>query len=433
MSDLFRRSVDGARAPAAPPPPPPPPPPPRPRPQPIAIPESDEHSSSDSSASSTDSTASVNTVRPTSSREQLAAAPPTHWTNYFAQELYLEQKRDGDNHHDDDDDGGSDGGKQWAMYHVYLTPPTDPRKGPLFICHHGAGASGLSFAAFAQHVRKRMPEAGVLSLEARGHGSTVTRPNDDGEPISDFSLATLTAGAPILDFSLATLTADALAMITLTQTHMHWPALPPSVLIGHSLGGAIFTQLAADFALGPALIGVCVIDVVEGSAIEALAHMTTYLAARPGTFGSVAEAIDWHTRSRTIRDAASARASVPSLLVETPEMPNGDTRYVWRTDLAATSPWWESWFRGMSAKFLAARGAKLLILAGTDRLDKALMIGQMQGKFQLVVIPEAGHFVQEDVPDKTAGLAIEFFRRNDRSAMVLPPKVSELLAQGKKV
>ena len=74
-----------------------------------------------------------------------------------------------------------------------------------------------------------------------------------------------------------------------------------------------------------------------------------------------------------------------------------------------------------------------MILAGTDRLDKELMIGQMQGKFQLTVIPEAGHFVQEDVPEKTATLLAEFFKRNDRSAMVLPPKVSDLIAQGKKV
>jgi protein phosphatase methylesterase 1 len=87
----------------------------------------------------------------------------------------------------------------------------------------------------------------------------------------------------------------------------------------------------------------------------------------------------------------------------------------------------------MSKKFLTGRGAKQLILAGTDRLDKELMIGQMQGKFQLVVIPEAGHFVHEDCPVKVADLLAEFFRRNDRSQMVLPPKVSDLLAQGKKV
>lgn len=35
---------------------------------------------------------------------------------------------------------------------------------------------------------------------------------------------------------------------------------------------------------------------------------------------------------------------------------------------------------GLSKKFLAAKGGKLLLLAGTDRLDKELMIGQMQGR-----------------------------------------------------
>ena len=75
----------------------------------------------------------------------------------------------------------------------------------------------------------------------------------------------------------------------------------------------------------------------------------------------------------------------------------------------------------------------MLILAGTDRLDRELMIGQMQGKFQLVVLPEAGHFVQEDVPERTAELLVEFFKRNDRSALVLPPKVSEMIAMGQKV
>lgn len=39
----------------------------------------------------------------------------------------------------------------------------------------------------------------------------------------------------------------------------------------------------------------------------------------------------------------------------------------------------------------------MLLLAGTDRLDKALTIGQMQGKFQLELIPQVGHVIQEDV------------------------------------
>lgn len=89
-----------------------------------------------------------------------------------------------------------------------------------------------------------------------------------------------------------------------------------------------------------------------------------------------------------------------------------------------------------------------MLLAGTDRLDKELMIGQMQGtcfptsdcipecnlmhvsagKYQLQVFPEAGHFVQEDQPTKTAQVLVDFYRRNDRSALVLPPKVADMQA-----
>ncbi|KAF2763717.1 protein phosphatase methylesterase 1 [Teratosphaeria nubilosa] len=383
MSDLLRQSVDGTPAP-----------PPRPKPNPIPVSEVDEHSSSDSSASSADSLASVNTVRP-SSREQ--EAPPTHWTSYFAQELWLQQDSD----------------EQRAKYHVYLTPPADLEKGPLFICHHGAGSAGLSFAVFAQGVRQKLPEAGVLALEARGHGSIITNS---------------TTGEEIVDFSLQTLASDAVTMINLTRAKLEWTQLPPSVLVGHSLGGAIVTQMAADYALGSQLIGFSVIDVVEGSAVEALQHMRSYLSSRPSIFASIDEAVTWHLRSRTLRNPESAKASVPALFSP---LPSG--KYVWKTDLNTTVKWWEDWFTGMSQKFLKGRGAKQLILAGTDRLDKELMIGQMQGRFQLVVIPEAGHFVQEDVPEKTAGLLVEFFKRNDRSASVLPPKVSELIAMGKEV
>jgi protein phosphatase methylesterase 1 len=57
----------------------------------------------------------------------------------------------------------------------------------------------------------------------------------------------------------------------------------------------------------------------------------------------------------------------------------------------------------------------------------------MAGKYALQVFPEAGHFIQEDMPEKTAIALADFYQRNDRSALVLPPKVSDLLKQGKKV
>ena len=49
-----------------------------------------------------------------------------------------------------------------------------------------------------------------------------------------------------------------------------------------------------------------------------------------------------------------------------------------------------------------------MFLGGSDRLDKTLLIGQMQGKFQLVVLPESGHCVQEDQPELTADHLFNF-------------------------
>lgn len=118
--------------------------------------------------------------------------------------------------------------------------------------------------------------------------------------------------------------------------------------------------------------------------------MENYLSTRPTSFPSIASGIEWHTRSRTIRDSTSARVSVPPLLVEndssTTDGATSQRQWTWRTDLAATKPFWENWFVGLSKKFLEARGGKLLLLAGTDRLDKELIIGQMQGRPQTVPI-----------------------------------------------
>lgn len=63
-------------------------------------------------------------------------------------------------------------------------------------------------------------------------------------------------------------------------------------------------------------------------------------------------------------------------------------RWVWRTNLAASQPFWRGWYLGLSELFLQVQAPKLLILAGTDRLDKPLTIGQMQGKFQMIVLPQ---------------------------------------------
>ncbi|MCP9263581.1 PME-1 [Dirofilaria immitis] len=86
--------------------------------------------------------------------------------------------------------------------------------------------------------------------------------------------------------------------------------------------------------------------------------------------------------------------------------------YTWRIDLSKTEPHWIGWFKGLSKLFLSCRAPKLLVLAGVDRLDTDLIVGQMQGKFQETILPKAGHAVQEDSPEDLADTLASFAIRN---------------------
>lgn len=57
-----------------------------------------------------------------------------------------------------------------------------------------------------------------------------------------------------------------------------------------------------------------------------------------------------------------------------------DKKYMWRIDLAKTETHWIGWFKGLSAAFLNVPSPKMLLLAGVDRLDRELTVGQMQGE-----------------------------------------------------
>jgi len=105
--------------------------------------------------------------------------------------------------------------------------------------------------------------------------------------------------------------------------------------------------------------------------------------------------------SGTIKNVESARISTPITLVEEGKDEEHKT-YIWRTDLLQTKDFWEEWFKGLSKSFLAVPLPKQLIMAGSDRLDKELIIGQMQGKFKYQIITESGHIVQEDNPKALA-------------------------------
>lgn len=171
------------------------------------------------------------------------------------------------------------------------------------------------------------------------------------------------------------------------------------------------------------MAGVAALDIVEGTAVESLPLMKNILSKRPTNFASVSNAIQWHLDSGSIRNATSARVSVPSYVVPTdPQDKSG--KQVWRTDLLATEPYWLGWYQGLSKRFLSTRCARMLVLAGQERLDNDLMVGQMQGKFQLEVMTDVGHFLHEDDPATLATTLVNFARRNTQ-ILVLPPKIGQ--------
>lgn len=246
-----------------------------------------------------------------------------------------------------------------------------PLDGPVLYCLHGAGSSAMTFAHFASKT-----EFGVFAYDMRGHGLS--------ERGSDYFLDSLVeeAGA---------------ALEFLKKKHSG-----AIYLVGHSLGGAVLTALAS--RRDPQVRGLIVLDIVEETATHALQAMPRFISNRPASFKLYAEAVKWHLQGHLLRNEASARISVVHLLKR-------DKGLVWRTNLKDLAPFWDSWFTGLSHKFNTAPVAKLLVLSGNETLDKELIIGQMQGKYQLVVLTGNGHFIQEDVPEKLALSILDFVKR----------------------
>jgi len=184
---------------------------------------------------------------------------------------------------------------------------------------------------------------------------------------------------------------------------------PKVVLVGHSMGGAVAVNLANSGRLRH-VDGLVVLDVVEGTALLNLPHMTSFIQNRPTSFKSLVAAVDYiHSRGE-IKNRASLEISVPAQLVKVDD--SAGSAFRWRTNLLDTEPHWRGWFEGMSGKFLAVKAPKLLMLAGVDRMDRELTIAQMQGKFQLRNMPGAGHHIHEDKPKETADAIASFLGRN---------------------
>ncbi|CAO2834174.1 unnamed protein product [Amaranthus hypochondriacus] len=262
------------------------------------------------------------------------------------------------------------------VFHVYKAGS----EGPVVFCLHGCGYSGLSFALSASKIKDKVR---VVSMDLRGHGKSITDNN--------------------LDLSIETLCTDVLAVIKT----MYGDSPPAIVLVGHSMGGSVAVHIAAKRILH-SLAGLVVVDVVEGTALASLIHMQKILSSRVKHFSSVEKAIEWSVKSGSLRNIDSARVSIPATL----KYDDSKKCYIAQEGLEETEKFWKSWYAGLSDKFLSSPVPKLLLLADTDRLDRTLTIGQMQGKFQMVVVKHTGHAIQEDVPDEFATLILNFISRN---------------------
>ncbi|KRX49003.1 Protein phosphatase methylesterase 1 [Trichinella murrelli] len=327
------------------------------------------------------------------------------------------------------------------LFNVYIKG----KDGPLLVFLHGGGCSALSWACLAVNsfiivLKSSAPKylsslitCTVFAIDLRGHGETTT---DD-----EYNLA-------------LEVMADDVAAVLKTYFSQ---ITAPVILIGHSMGGAVAVEVAHSKNI-PSLAALIVVDVSEGSALQALKCMQNYLLSRPKQFNSLPMAIEWSKRSSYIRNLESARVSMPGQVkkiqsvkenlvksdqhpidrideeaAELEEIPQTSdvecpesTIYGWRIDLSKTEKYWEGWYTGMSEKFLSISVPKLLLLANKDNMDTALTTAQMQGKFQMALLTEVGHSVHEDSPEKTAEIFASFLLRQ-RLAETLNAEAKEKL------
>lgn len=313
--------------------------------------------------------------------------PPSQWNTYFRSNEHIKvQSRN-------------------IEFNTYYTVPSSilgPSL-PVFIFHHGAGLSGLSFANLARNLGDQLNNnCCCLSFDARGHGGTkfIDAKQAQNYFRDDF----------VDDF-------HTLVEYFVSEKLKHLPTEKLSIIfIGHSLGGSIctFTYSKLSIELKKQVIGVAMFDIVEEAATLALEKVNHFLQATPNMFSGYEEAIDWHVSHELSRLRESADIAIPALF-----KPTESGKVVRITNLETFRPFWRTWFSDLSKSFVSLPTCKLLILAGNDNLDRELIIGQMQGKYQLVVFQDSGHFIQEDTPRKTALTLVDFWKRNDNKNVVI--------------
>lgn len=133
---------------------------------------------------------------------------PVPWTNYFSQNIHICSSSDSS-----------------LIFNVYFSPPTAPNA-PVFVFHHGAGSSALSFSLVAEQLVSSV-FCGVIAFDVRHHGSTAINESQEW------------------DLSLETLAQDEIDVVKGVAEHAgwepeHWPDI---ILVGHRYSSAQFETL----------------------------------------------------------------------------------------------------------------------------------------------------------------------------------------------
>ncbi len=301
---------------------------------------------------------------------------------------------------------------------VRLFGPVDEESAsPVLWLIHGAGMSSASFiplatlltsAAFASANGVGGDLMRCAAVDLRCHGDSTRDGGEEG-------------------LTLPQLVDDVVAVIL--EASQRWFSRQPRVfLAGHSLGGSVAVRAAHRSELKSKIGGLVMLDIVEETARQSLRHMQAYLDNRPTSFCSADAAIAWFLHKGGMRSERSARLTVPFLLspvsagtdLSLQSGAGSQDMWRWKTNLADTQQCWSDWFTDLDMLFLALPCPKMLMLAGTDRLDKSLTIGHMQGKFQMEVISGVGHYLHEDDPATVAAKLLRFVVRVDTLLRKLP-------------
>jgi protein phosphatase methylesterase 1 len=166
---------------------------------------------SDASTETESSTASVQTIVPVEESRYLhcvgiltvtSQTEPSSWTMYFENNIQVPSSKDAS-----------------IVFNVYYSSPSAPNA-PVYVFHHGAGSSALSFALVAAHLISSI-QCGVIAFDVRYHGASTV---DD---VREW------------DLSLETLSHDEADVVKGVATKESWGSQsegwPDLILVGHRL------------------------------------------------------------------------------------------------------------------------------------------------------------------------------------------------------